>query len=119
MKRALILSVFMLCLAVTGAFAIGDLPTTTNGSWIQGPAPNGLLSQFLTVNSTTIDMSNNTWWSIMAPAAGCKYRILPTTAKGSYPAFTAPTAQAMGKLVNVNSSFVNFTGCALAELERF
>jgi len=90
MKRALILSVFMLCLAVTGAFAIGDLPTTTNGSWIQGPAPNGLLSQFLTVNSTTIDMSNNTWWSIMAPAAGCKYRILPTTAKGSYPAFTAP-----------------------------
>jgi len=119
MKRALILSVFMLCLAVTGAFAIGDLPTTTNGSWIQGPAPNGLLSQFLTVNSTTIDMTNNTWWSIMAPADGCKYRLLPTTAKAAYPAFTAPTAQAMGKLVNNLTPFANFSGCALAELERF
>ena len=84
---------------------------------VQGAAPNGFLSRLLTVNSTTIDLSKNIWWGLYAPSTGCKYRIMPTSAKGSYPQFTAIDGTITSRVRNSATKFVNFSGCTLAELE--
>lgn len=114
MKKLIILAVLLVASQV---FAEGLLQQTENMKDIQGAAPNGYLSQVLTVNSTTIDMSSNLWWGMYAPTA-CKFRLLPTTAKAAYPAFTMPATTLTGFLVNKNTKFVNFSGCTSGELYR-
>jgi hypothetical protein len=88
-----------------------------NGNIVQGAAPDGLLSQTLTINSATIDMSSNLWWGLYAPTA-CKVRLMPTTAKGAYPTFTAPVNTLTQRYINRNTPFVNFSGCTSGELQR-
>lgn len=107
-----------LVLVVSAGYAASPLERDADRNVIQGPAPNGLLSQILTVNSTTIDMSKTTWWGLYAPTA-CKYRLMPTSAKGAYPQFTVPEAQTTSMLVNRNTKFVNYSGCTSGELSRF
>lgn len=118
MKKLIIL---VICLLFTVcAWAGSTLPRddSGNGTIIQGPAPDGLLSQFLTVNSTTINMTDRIWWQVTSPV-DCKYRLLPTATatKGSYPAFTITAGTPKSMVVHRNSRFVSYSGCALGELE--
>ena len=118
MKKLIIL-LFCLLLSVC-AWAGSTLPRddSGNGTVIQGPAPDSTLSQFLTVNSTQINMTDRLWWSVKSPV-DCKYRLLPTATavRGSYPAFTITAATPLGKVVHRNSRFVTYSGCDRGELE--
>ena len=104
-------------LIASSAFAAGVLTSDQAGRVIQGAAPSPYLQQVLTVNSTTINVDGTLWWSLYAPAA-CKYRVLPTSAKGNYPAFTVPATTPVSQVLHNSTLFVNFSGCALAELSR-
>ena len=95
----------------------GFLERDHNGSVLQGGAPNGLLSQTLTVYSTTIDGAGSIWWSLYPPTA-CKVRLMPTSAKGSYPQFTAPVGVTISRFVNKATPFINLSGCTDGELQR-
>lgn len=112
--------VFLLALLLsTSAFAAekGFLERDLNGAAVQGGAPNGLLSQTLTLNPATIDASGSLWWSLYAPVA-CKVRLMPTSANGAYPQFTAPAGVTTSRYVNRATPFVNFSGCTGGELQR-
>lgn len=113
MKKTLFLLLFIPSLAF--AAHPGMMENDSNGRPMQGAAPNGLLSQTLTVNSTTIEM--NLWWGMYTPV-DCKVRIMPTTAKGSYPQFTALSGTFTSRLVNRLTPFINFSGCTGGELQR-
>lgn len=108
--------IIALLLLPTLAFAT-LLQKDSNGYVMQGAAPDGTLSQTLTVNSVTIDMSSNLWWGLYAPTA-CKVRLMPTTAKASYPTFTAPINTLTQRYINKLTPFVNFSGCTNGELQR-
>lgn len=114
MKKLIIAAILLI---TSSAFAAGVIQTDGQGQAIQGGAPNGFLSQLLTVNSTTVDMTNNIYWSLYSTTA-CKYRIMPTTAKGVYPAFTIPASERVSFVVNQNTKFINFSGCTSGELSR-
>ena len=115
MKKLITLA---LVLMATAAFAGGTLERDgSNSAIIQGYAPDGLKSQILTVNSTTIDMTNDLYWSLYSTTA-CKFRQMPTSAKGAYPQFTVPASERIGFVVHKNTKFVNYSGCTSGELNR-
>lgn len=103
--------------ATVFAAGTGMLEKDLNGYAIQGGAPNGELSQTLTVASTTVDGTGSIWWALYAPV-DCKVRIMPTTAKSTYPQFTAVGGVLTSRLVNRTTAFINFSGCAGGELQR-
>lgn len=109
----------ILCLIPLAAFGarVGGLQQDVTTNVVQGPAPNGTLSQILTVASTTVDATGSIWWGLYAPA-DCKYRLMPTSAKASYPQHTAPGGSLTGRVVNSATPFVNFSGCTGGELQR-
>lgn len=111
-----LITLFLILIATT-AFANGLLEKDRNGYMVQAFAPDGTLSQTLTVNSIFVDMSDSVYWNLYAPTA-CKIRITPTAAKGAYPVFTAAANLNTGKAVNRKTPFVNFTGCTDGELQR-
>lgn len=114
-----IMAVLIVLALATNVFAAGGLMEPDgNRRPINGAAPNGLYSVIMTVNSATIDLSDDLWWGVYAPSAGCKFRLLPTSAKGSYPAFTVPDGQLFGFVVNRATPFLNLSGCTLAERYR-
>jgi hypothetical protein len=112
-----IVTVAVLCLAVSSYSATPPLETDGNRNGVQGAAPNGLLSQILTVGSTTFDLSDNIWWGIYSPVA-CKYRLMPTSAKAAYPQFTILAGERLGVVRHKFTKFVNYSGCTGAELSR-
>jgi len=116
MKKFILL---LALVAATPALAAetGFLERDHNGAVLQGGAPNGLLSQTLTVYSTTVDGTGSIWWALY-PQADCKVRLMPTSAKGSYPQFTAPGTTTTSRLVNKVTPFINFSGCTGGELQR-
>lgn len=123
MKKLILVTFIMAAMTAVTAFAGngGTLEKDQNVQLIQGAAPNGFLSQILTVNSTTIDMRTNLWWGMYTPSttATCKFRILPSTSKGSYPAFTAPGGERVAYVVHNLTRYVNYSGCTNSELMRF
>jgi hypothetical protein len=116
MKRILLLAIGILCVGTLAIAADkGKAETDGRGVTIQGAAPNGLLSEILTVASKTI--SKVLYWEVYNPATdGCKWRTMPTAAKGAYPQFTIPVATAKGYIVNKATPFVNFSGCTNGQL---
>ena len=113
---------FILLLALVAATSVGAAETgflerDHNGSVLQGGAPNGLLSQTLTVYSTTVDARGSIWWALYPPTA-CKVRLMPTSAKGAYPQFTAPVGVTISRYVNKATPFINLSGCTDGELQR-
>ena len=109
--------ILVILLTASTVFANGLMEKDRNGNIVQGFAPNGTLSQTLTVNSVFVDMSDSLYWNLYAITA-CKLRITPTAAKASYPTFTAAVNTNVGRFVNRNTPFVNFTGCTNGELQR-
>lgn len=108
-----IIALFITALA-TPALA-SSLETDGDKRQIQGAAPNGLYSQTLTAASTTVSMVDRLWWSVYS-ATACKYRLMPTTSKGSYPQFTVPADTPIGMVVNKSAMYVNYSGCTSGEL---
>lgn len=115
MKKLITLA---LLLMATTALAGGKLEKDLNGNLIQGFAPDGNYSQTLTVASVTYDMTSDMMWSLYAPSTGCKIRITPTSAKGSFPQHTIPDAMHIVRVVNRNTPFINYSGCTNGELQR-
>ena len=116
MKKLILLLVLIAATPVVAA-ETGYLERDYSGTVLQGGAPNGLLSQTLTINSTTIDGTDSIWWSLYPPT-DCKVRIMPTSAKGSYTQFTAPVGVSLSRFVNKATPFINFSGCTSGELQR-
>ena len=117
MKR-IIFALLLLSLCVNCfAASVGTIETDNNGVYVQGGSPNGTLSQILTVNSVVISNATTPWlwWKIYTPNA-CKYRIMTTSAKGSYPQFTLLAGERLSSNVNKLTPYVNFSGCTNAEL---
>lgn len=112
------LCVCLILVASSASANKGLLELDGNRIPVQGAAPNGLYSAIMTVASTTISVVDDAWWGIYAPTTGCKFRLLPTSAKGSYPAFTVPDGQVFGFVVNKATPFLNLSGCTLAERYR-
>ena len=115
MKKLIII---MIVLASCNAFAAGVLQRDMGLAPVQMAAPNPYESQLLTVYSTTIDVSANIGWVLYSPTA-CKFRVLPTSAKSTFPAFTAPALATTSQAVHTNTKFANFSGCASGELSRY
>jgi len=115
--KSLFLLLVLAAATSAGAAETGYLERDYSGTVLQGGAPNGLLSQTLTINSTTIDGTNSIWWSLYSPAA-CKVRLMPTSVTGSYPQFTAPVGVSLSRFVNKVTPFINFSGCTSGELQR-
>lgn len=113
MKKLLLLLLLIPNLAF--AAPAGMMENDSNGRPVQGGAPNGLLSQTLTVASTTVEM--DLWWG-MYTSVDCKVRLMPTTDKGGYPQFTAVGGTFTSRLVNRITPFINFSGCTGGELQR-
>lgn len=112
-KLSLILAV-LACAA--SAAASQYLQPAVNGT-VQGFAPDGTLSQALTVNSVTIDLSTSIAFGVYSPS-DCIARVLPTSAKGSYPSFTVPGGNWLIRVRNQATPFLNLSGCTNGHLQR-
>lgn len=110
---------FVLCLIPLAAWAAstGLLEKDLNFNVIQADAPNGMLSQQLTVNTATVDLTNSLWWELYSPTA-CKYRIMDTSDKTGHPQFSTATAERIQHHVNKATPFLNLSGCTNGELLR-
>jgi hypothetical protein len=113
-----LIAVFILMLGVSSISVAADkgkIEKDGNGIAAQGAAPNPTLSQVLTVVSTTLS-KDILYWELYNPAAaGCKFRLMPTAAKGAYPQFTIPSGESKG-YIKSKATFVNISGCTNGEL---
>lgn len=101
----------LLILLPTFTFAGGFMAKDSQNHYTDAFSPDGTFSTLLTVNSTTIDMTNNFIYSVIGVAATCKLRLMPTTAKGSYVAFPVAAASWSTYVVNPATPFANLSGC--------
>lgn len=115
MKKLLIIATLLIA---TAAIAGTNLqPAGNNPSGVQGFAPDGTLSQALTINSAIIDLSTSIAFGVYSPA-DCIARVLPTSAKGSYPSFTVPGGSWLIRVRNQATPFLNLSGCTNGHLQR-
>ena len=115
MKKCLTLMTALLAMAST-AFAAGFLERDGDAVKVQTFAPNGNFGQSLTVNSVTVDLTNNALYGVYAPGAGCKVRVMDTTAKDGHFASTSIAATWTVRAVNKATPFLNLSGCTTGEL---
>lgn len=110
-------ALLLIVLGTVVAFAdIGTLPQDNNSHDVQAASPNGLYSAILTVVSYTYDMTQFLYWELYNPSGDtCKYRIMPTSAKGAYPQLSIPSGTVKGYIKNKATPFVNISGCTLGE----
>ena len=84
---------------------------------IQAFAPNGTLSQLLTIASTTIDMTGYAQYAVYAASGTtCFKRLMPTSTKPANPATyvaspVLPVTTWIHRAKNPATPFVNMTGC--------
>jgi hypothetical protein len=110
MKKIIIAALLILtCAAV--AMGAGSIEFTKDkGTPIQGFALDATKSLSLALKSYTVDVSKDMAWQLFCPAAAdCKVRIMPTSAKGTYPQITINAGDRLNAVVGKNSSFVNFS----------
>jgi len=123
LKRILLLAAAAALLVTSIAYSAestlvgGDRP-------VQTFAPNGSLSQILTVVSTNVDLRDNVMWALHAYSADCNYRLMPSNLTGDakipYQAIPITTT---GKTIIVRAKnpatpFLNLSGCTNNFLER-
>lgn len=113
------LAVLLMLLIPAAAFAAnpGFMERDHDNLVMQGGAPNSSMTQALTIASTTVNMAGTIWWSLYV-GSDCKFRVLPTSANGSYPQDTAVGGGRTAFLVNKVSPFINFSGCTGGVLQR-
>lgn len=109
--------IIMGILFIASVACAGDMPTSFNGTIIQGFAPNGLFARLLTINSTTIDLNTNcggslcSVFSIYAPADG-KIRFMATSSKAGSISETVVGGQWNTFVTNKATAFVNLSSMA-------
>lgn len=113
MKKYLILA---LILTAGAAHAAGFLERDGDAAKVQVFAPNGNFGQALTVDSVTLDLTNALMYGVYAPGAGCKIRLMDSTAKGSHFASTSIAATWTVRAVNKATPFLNLSGCTTGEV---
>lgn len=111
MKRLILVATMVLC-AVSAAVGGGIITKDLNGAVVQGPSWDPNKSQLITSSaSQTFDQSSNFAMSF-TPVADCKGRIMPTSAKGSYPQFTLyATSEYVHVMAKEKPLFFNMSGC--------
>jgi len=115
MKKASIL--ICIIFAATLAFAAKpELPTDGSGVKIHDFAPTGQKSVALTVNSQTVNASDDLRYSIYSPTA-CIFRMMTTATKSGI-RHTLPANAVTARAVNPATPFLNFSGCTSGELQR-
>ena len=123
MKTILSICTLLMLVMASAAFGGADLAWTSyqnfhaiNQAPIQYIAPNGTLSQLLTVNSTTINMTGNAIYSVYYPTGtSCQVRSMATSTKANT-AVPVPAAY-ITMAVNPSTPFVNFSGCTNAGVQ--
>ena len=106
--RLLLLAALLLASVTANAANQGDGSLLYQGTYVQGWSPNGLYSAVLTA-STTHDLTNFLAYGVYC-AADCSVRLMPTSAKGSYPQFTVPAGGWFVAVKNIATPFVNVSG---------
>ena len=115
MKKLIVLA---LVLISSTALAAGFLEVDKTATKIQGYSPDGTLGQALTVNSTTVDMTNAMAFGVYVPSTTttCKIRTTATIAKGANRQATVPDSVWNIRIVNKLTPYANFSGCTSGEL---
>ena len=115
MKKLLALTLILLACAASVP-ASQYLQPAVNAP-VQGFAPDGTLSQALTINSVTLDLSTSLAFGVYCPADAIA-RVLPTSAKSTYPSFTVPGGSWLIRVRNQATPFLNVSGCTSGHLQR-
>lgn len=114
MKRLILITLALLCLA--GIAAASQSLVNSSNAPVQDFAPDGTLSAAVTGNvSTTTDLSNNIKYGIYCGSAS-KMRLMPTSAKGTYPQHSIPASTWIVRTRNPATPFLNISGAC--ELQR-
>lgn len=114
MKKILILVVLASLLAVqsfAGTERQGDGALLSRDVPVQGFSPNGLYNSVTSTNATFHNLTNFLAYSFYC-AADCKVRMLPTAAKGTYPAMTAIGGEWYTFVKNTATPFINISSSA-------
>jgi hypothetical protein len=116
MKNIIITVISILALSAISYAAKSTLPVDGLGIRIQGFAPDGKKNQSLTVNSATVNASNDLAWSAYTPTA-CKFRLMSTVTRAGATQTMAANATTQ-RVVNMSTPFLNMSGCTSGELTR-
>jgi len=111
MKKLIIIAFLMRASTV---FAAGNFQTDVDKRPIQGFAPDGSISEALTVTSVTFNLTNRLAFGIYCPS-DCKLRTMSTSAKGSNKQRTIPGGTWHIEVVNKETPFANISGATSGE----
>lgn len=115
MKKVLLI-ILVLSVAAFAFADKGEMIKDGERTKVNGFAPNGKKEVLLTVNSQTVNMSDDIEWNVRA-TADCKFRTMSTVTKvGNAKTITSGTWG--GRLVNPLTPYTNFSGCTAGTLER-
>jgi hypothetical protein len=114
--KKLLAALILVALASIAYAAKPGLPIDYFGIRVQGFAPDGKKNQALTVNTATVDTSNDITWSAYTPTA-CKFRLMSTITKAGAAQTMAANATTQ-RNVNMSTPFLNLSGCTSGELTR-
>lgn len=125
MKKSILIACFLtVATALTAIGATGDL-TRTPGTFanqvaVQIFGPNGAATDTLSVNPSTIDLTNYILYSIWSASGTCKARLMPlsTSTKASYTQVTIPNTTWHIRAKNYNTPFLNMSGCVGGFVEK-
>ncbi len=80
---------------------------------IQFFAPDGSLTQALSVASKTVNLSNNVLYGAYSGSGTCFIRLMPlsTSVKANYTQVPVPNTLWHVRAVNTKTPFANFSGC--------
>lgn len=112
------LAIVALCFTVASFSEAGTLAYTnpafySAGDPIQVFAPNGTTTTTLTVNSTTVDLTNYVIFEVESGSGTtCNIRLMPTSSKGAYKQTVLRTAGTLYiRAKNTATPFLNMSGC--------
>lgn len=104
--KNIIFAIFAVLVAYSLSLGAAYLPNTS----VQVFTPDGRASVATTSSSVIVDLTDRKVWKIRS-SASCIYRVLPTSAKGSYPAITIQADVPEVNGVHISSPFLNYSGC--------
>ena len=112
--KSILLIIAALCLAVSAYAA--TLPRDGEGQKVQAPSWDATLSQsILTTASQNITISARIWYEFTA-ATDCKARLMNTTTKATWPAFSLYAKQSFrgsnaSNTASAKAIYLNVSGC--------
>lgn len=114
--KKIFLAILVVCCAATAFAAKANMPVDGLGIRVNEFAPSGKKSVLLTVNSQTINATDDLHYSVYSPTA-CSFRLMSTQTKAGIK-HTLPANATTTRAVNPASPYLNFSGCTSGELQR-